>query len=132
MSRPQSRFVSVNATNPEAAAQCDRCGFWYQRSKLMWQVYWAGTQLYNNGVLVCEDCMDRPNEQLRTIILPPDPPPDINARTPNYAYQEQTPIVLQFAGIGPGGSPPWGSGPQSLVCTQDGLTVFVLQYLTSS
>jgi len=36
--------------------------------------------------------MDVPQEQLRTIILPPDPPPILNARPPNFAYEEAGPV----------------------------------------
>lgn len=91
--RRQANNVVVNPTNPEAAAQCDRCGKWYNRSELVWQTQWAGNQLFNTGALVCfDDCFDTPNEQLRTIILPPDPPPIINARVPNLVYEENGPV----------------------------------------
>jgi hypothetical protein len=90
--RPHGR-ARVNAQNPEAFAQCDRCGFWYNRSQLQWQFEWSGTHLYNTGKLVCQTiCMDVPQEQLRTIILPPDPPPILNARPPNFAYEEAGPV----------------------------------------
>jgi hypothetical protein len=50
---------------------------------------WGGTHLYNQRLLVCYDkCYDTPQEQLRTIILPPDPPPILNARPPNFAVEE--------------------------------------------
>lgn len=43
--------------------------------------------------MVCSDrCFATPNEQLRTIILPPDPPPILNARVPDYAYEEAGPV----------------------------------------
>jgi hypothetical protein len=35
-------------------------------------------------MLVCPSCLDRPNEQLRTITLPPDPVPIMNARPEYY------------------------------------------------
>lgn len=90
--RPHGKYAVVNPNNPEAFAQCDRCGFWYNRSALVWQTQWAGQHIYSTGALVCEDrCFDTPNEQLRTIILPPDPPPIINARPPNLVYEEDGP-----------------------------------------
>lgn len=93
MARPHGKYAAVDASNPEAFAECDRCGFWYNRSKLTWQNQWAGTHVYNTGQLVCYDrCYDKPNEQLRTIILPPDPPPVINARPPNFVYEETGPV----------------------------------------
>ena len=93
MARPHGKYAAVDAQNPEAFAVCDRCGFWYNRSKLVWQNAWAGTHLFNTGSLVCFDrCYDIPQEQLRTIILPPDPPPVINSRVPNFTYEETGPI----------------------------------------
>lgn len=94
MSRPQANHVRIDPTNPEAAAQCDRCGRWYNRADLVWQTAWAGQHLYNIQTLVCipGGCFDTPNEQLRTIILPPDPPPIINARVPNFTYEESGPV----------------------------------------
>ena len=88
MSRRQSLHVIVDSGNPEAAGQCDRCGIWYQLRQLDWQWDWSGTQLFNKRILVCSTCNDRPQEQLRTIILPPDPPPILNARPPNFAVEE--------------------------------------------
>jgi hypothetical protein len=91
--RPHGRRAHVNPTNPEAFAQCDRCGFWYNRSQLLWQYEWSGTDLINTGKLVCRAiCLDVPQEQLRTILLPPDPPSILNARPPNFTYQEAGPV----------------------------------------
>ena len=93
MSDPLPKYARVNANDPEAWAVCDRCGFWRNRTDLVWQTAWAGTHLYNVQILVCSDrCFDIPQEQLRTIILPPDPPPVLNARVPNYAYEEAGPV----------------------------------------
>lgn len=134
MADPQPKYARVDQQNPEAFAQCDRCGFWYNRSKLDWQYEWAGMNLYNTGVLLCttgNNCYDIPQEQFRTIILPPDPPPIVNARVPDFGYEEQTVIQLQFA-TPPPGAPPWGAGPQSQLTNQSGDTLFTLQYLTTS
>lgn len=63
------------------------------RSDVVWQLAWAGQHIYNTQVLVCKDtCYDIPNEQLRTIVLPPDPPPILNARPPNFTYEEEGPV----------------------------------------
>lgn len=140
MSRRQSKYVRVNPQDPIAAAECDRCGRWFSRTDLVWQNVWAGTHLYATGALVCTtgNCYDTPNEQLRTIILPPDPPPVLNARVPNFAYEEQTVRIIQFAN--PLMTPPkqpWAQGPQTLRATQfagdlDSGVARVLQYTTSS
>lgn len=127
--RPHGKYARVNAQNPEAFAQCDRCGFWRNRSDLVWQAEWGGVRLYNTGVLLCFDrCFDIPQEQLRTIILPPDPVPVLDARVPNFEYEEQTARIIQFAGA----QPPYGAGPQIVRATQSGEQARVLQYLTSS
>lgn len=131
MSRPQSKYVRVDPQNPEGAGVCDRCGRWFNLRSLTYQYEWSGTHLYNTHILVCteRDCLDVPQEQFRTIILPPDPPPLLNARTPNFAYEENTSRITQFAGPM---EPPQGAGPQMLRCTQSGEQVRILQYLTSS
>jgi hypothetical protein len=128
--RPHGR-AKVDPNDPRAFGECSRCGFWFQLQDLQWQMEWAGTKLYNTGLLVCTgvNCLDVPNEQFRTIILPPDPMPVLNARTPNFAYEEQTIRITQFAD--PKG-PPWAAGPQMIRCTQDGETARALQYETSS
>lgn len=143
MPDPKPKYARVSTTDPTAFAQCDRCGFWRNRTDLVWQVAWAGTHIYNQQLLVCKDrCFDIPNEQLRTIILPPDPPPVLNARVPDFAYEEYTPMIVQFAsgyGWAAGQTtyngnqrvPPWGAGPQIQMCDQQGEQVSVLQYLTS-
>ena len=71
-----------------AWATCDGCGFIYNHPKLAWNMEWAGFTLVNKRTLVCPVCNDVPNEQLRTIILPPDPDPVMNARPEQYAVDE--------------------------------------------
>lgn len=95
--RPHGKYAAVDPNNPSAFAQCDRCCFWYNAPKLNWQNQWAGTHLYNMGLLVCPRCYDIPNEQLRTIILPPDPPPVLNARVPDFEYEESGPVQTTLA-----------------------------------
>lgn len=80
--------ASVDASHPDAFAICDRCGFLYNHRDLRWQMQWRGTQLVNIRLLVCSPCYDQPNESLRTIMLPPDPPPVKDARPPAWASQE--------------------------------------------
>ncbi len=75
--------AKVDPNNPQAFAVCDRCGFWYNHKDLKWQFQWMGPQLQNTRLLVCDTCLDVPQEQLRTIILPPDPMPVLNARPEN-------------------------------------------------
>jgi len=66
----------VNPSNPEAAGICDRCGMMFSMRDLVPQYQWQGMQLQNIGILVCTaTCLDTPQIQLKTIILPPDPMP---------------------------------------------------------
>lgn len=79
----------VSARRPEALAVCDRCGLTYNLVDLKWQFQWQGIELQNLRILVCDDCLDRPQIQLRTIILPPDPIPVLNPRP--EPYQSEVP-----------------------------------------
>jgi hypothetical protein len=55
---------------------------------LVTDYFWAGTQLLPSRFLMHDEFADRPNEQFRTIILPPDPDPIVNARPEPYAIDE--------------------------------------------
>lgn len=44
-------------------------------------------QLQNLNILVCPDCYDKPQIQLKTIILPPDPLPVRNPRPEPYSVE---------------------------------------------
>jgi len=87
MSRwPTGKFhVDVNA--PEPYGICDRCSAMHALSALSKQQEWRGRNLVTrNGLLICERCLDVPNEQNRTIKLPPDPVPVRDPRPiPPYA-----------------------------------------------
>jgi hypothetical protein len=76
----KSGRAQTNARNPRAFAVCDRCGIWHNHDQLQWQFDWAGSRLYNKRLLVCRRCLDVPQEQLRTITLPPDPRPILQPR----------------------------------------------------
>ena len=52
---------------------------------------WAGVKLQTYDILVCSQCWDTPQEQLRVIIIPPDPMPVLNPRPERY-----TTIVPSF------------------------------------
>lgn len=86
--RPHPRRAVTDPSAPQAWATDDRSGFVGNKEDLRWQYDWAGLTLVNQGVLVFEDEYDEPQRQLGTIILPPDPPPLMNARPENYAIDE--------------------------------------------
>jgi hypothetical protein len=77
---------------PKAVGECDRCSGWVNLINLIPQKQWAGYNLVDTGYLVCRDCLDRPQEQLRAFILPQDPRPLPKPRvSPNItpiAYRE--------------------------------------------
>jgi len=79
---------TTSAKKPLATAVCDRCGIWYDLVALRWQVDWRGATLQNLRLLVCDECFDRPQEQLRAIVLPPDPEPMMNARVEHFDAAE--------------------------------------------
>lgn len=100
--RPTGR-ARVSSSDPQAFGCCDRCGIWYNLVDLQWQYEWAGTQLYNKFLLFCATCIDTPQEQLRTIVLPPDPAPLQNARVEAFADDEAGPVssnIVQNANKG--------------------------------
>lgn len=74
----------ISAVAPQAAGQCDRCGFMFTLSKLQFQMDYAGAGLVNKRLLVCHGCMDRPQDQFRAIVIPADPIPVQNPRPPDW------------------------------------------------
>jgi hypothetical protein len=55
---------------------------------LKWQYDWRGASLQNIRLLVCNDCYDEPQEQLRAIIIPADPVPINQPRLQDFATAE--------------------------------------------
>lgn len=106
--------ASVSVRRPRAISECDRCGFWWNLDRLKQQMQWGGNNLIDTGLLVCPECYDKPFDQYRSPILPPDPFPRINPRpSPNvtgipyvggplpttYGNQNFTTFNLGAAGI---------------------------------
>lgn len=84
--------AQVDAQHPEAFAVCDRCGFLYNYSDLVWQYEWRGMALQNIRLLVCKrTCLDVPFIFNKPIILPPDPVPVDWPRPGWMASQEGPP-----------------------------------------
>jgi hypothetical protein len=55
---------------------------------LQWQYDWRGASLQNIRLLVCDRCLDIPQEQLRAIVLPSDPVPINQPRTQDFVGSE--------------------------------------------
>lgn len=85
--RPHGR-AAVNPSSPRAWATCQRCGFNYNLVDLKWDYAWAGTRIVNREFLVCDECSDQLQEQLRAISLPADPVAVTNARIEPYPQDE--------------------------------------------
>lgn len=86
--RPHPKHAETNPDFPRAWATDDRSGFVSNLGNLRWEVQWAGNQLVKTGFLVGPDYLDKPQEQLRTLVLPADPPPIMNARVEPYTIDE--------------------------------------------
>ncbi|CAB4145623.1 hypothetical protein UFOVP1518_7 [uncultured Caudovirales phage] len=84
----RSGRAKTSASNPQAHAICDRCAFRYNHVDLKWQYDWAGASLINKRILVCNNCYDDAQQQLRAIVVPADPVPIINPRVEPYAWDE--------------------------------------------
>jgi hypothetical protein len=61
---------------------------------LQWQFDYAGAGLINKRILVCDPCLDVPQNQLRAIVLPADPMPIENPRVQDYYSAETTTIAV--------------------------------------
>ena len=84
----RSGRARTSVSSPQAHAICDRCGFRYNFVDLQWQFDWRGAALQNIRILVCNRCLDTPQEQLRAIVVPADPTPIIQARPQNFNEAE--------------------------------------------
>lgn len=84
----KSGRARTSSRNPQAFAICDRCALWYNHVDLQWQYDWAGAGMINKRILVCDTCNDKPQEQLRAIVVPADPVPIVNPRVEPYAWDE--------------------------------------------
>jgi hypothetical protein len=83
--RPHGR-ATVNGNAPSAFARCDRCGFIYNHKSLQFQFDYRGPRLTNLRILVCQPCYDKPQPQLKPLMITQDPLPVINARPEDYDY----------------------------------------------
>ena len=102
----QSGRARTSSSSPQAHAICDRCGFRYNHVDLQWQYDWRGAALQNVRILVCNSCLDVPQDQLRAIVVPADPTPIMQARVQDFQqaetdYQTVTtpPIIDPTTGI---------------------------------
>ena len=112
----------TSATNPQAHAICDRCGFRYNHVDLKWQFDWRGVALLNTRLLVCNSCYDTPQEQLRAIVVPADPTPIMNARTQDFVAASTDDLTISSATV----TDPTTGIPipaTTVITTQDGVDI---------
>lgn len=113
--RPHGR-ATVDARSPRAFGVCDKCGFLFNHNQLQWQFQWAGTRLQNLQILVCQSCLDVPQTQLKSIIIPPDPVPISNPRPELYNVE-----VFSFMNMMTG-PPPMATSSGIYVVTEIDIT----------
>jgi len=84
----------VRKTDIRAGGVCDRCFFRYNLTDLHWQHDYRGNQLQDLRLRVCSECLDVPQAQLRSPVLPPDPVPVPNPRLPGAVIPIITTLSL--------------------------------------
>lgn len=117
----RSGQATTNPSSPRAFACCDRCSRWFNRVNLRWQYDWRGASLANLYFLVCRDCYDTPQQQLRAIVVPADPVPIVQPRVEPFLYDEMTGIGLSATTTDPVTGLPVRS--QDVYATQGGSTI---------
>lgn len=94
--RPHPKGARTNPLSPRGWGTCQRCGFVLNLHKLQNQMQWRGLQLMPTNIQVCQPrCLDVPQRQLGTIILPPDPPALPGALPEPYAVDEYWPRLVE-------------------------------------
>lgn len=88
---PHDLKCPTDIRHPRPVGICDRCGQKYYLDDLPWAYDWRGNELANLRLRVSHQCLDVPNEQLRPIIIGPDPTPILDARPYYYAQQNAAP-----------------------------------------
>lgn len=89
--------AQISARAPRALGICQRCGFMYNLDDLQWQWDWQqGPRLFNLRAKVCRTCLDTPQENGRTIVLPPDPVPVTYPLPESYALADNPVSYLGY------------------------------------
>jgi hypothetical protein len=93
--RKHPKYARVDSSSPRGWATCMRSGFVGQEQDLIEQVEWRGLKLMPTGIRALAPYIDKPQRQLGTIILSPDPVGLENARPEQYPIDEVWPRLLQ-------------------------------------
>lgn len=89
---PVNVRAPTSIRDPKPTGLCRRCGFYFPLERLAEQYEWRGPSLGKILTRVCVSnpgCLDLPQEQLRTIIIGPDPIPPRDASPTFYQQQNQ-------------------------------------------
>lgn len=86
--RPHPRRARTSTRSPRAWATGDKSGFVTNLEVMQYQYQWQGTRLQCQYILDHPRYIDVPSEFLRTIKIPRDPDPIINARPEPYSVNE--------------------------------------------
>jgi hypothetical protein len=97
--RNRPKNSPVDPEDPRAEGQCDRCGMLWPLHKLTWQMAYRGFNPQSLGILVCPTHLDPLNILDAPLILPPDPEPVFNERSPTYSIDEAGPAQSLIATI---------------------------------
>lgn len=97
--RPHPRRARTSTSRPAAWGTSDRNGHVGNLERMVWQSDWRGSDIVNLRILVHPDELDKPQRQLGTFIVPPDPVSVMNARPEQYAIEEQ-PVSTRFTTAG--------------------------------
>ncbi len=100
MAYPHDRRTPTNLRNPQYVGFCERCGEKWYHAALSFQYEYRGPSLGNLNLLVCPQCNDRPNEQLRTIVIGPEGLPPKPRPAPNF-YDQQNAAPGFTPGLAP-------------------------------
>lgn len=115
----KSGRARTSLTSPDAFAVCDLSGIWDNHSRMSWQYQWAGNQLVNLKLLVCDEYKDVPNEQLRNLVLPPDPIPTKDPRLEPFNYDANPSTVVNWDTPGANWDTPGGQWDNQILGTSE-------------
>lgn len=100
--RPHGK-ARISQSNPQALACCDRCQLWYNRVELRYQYDYRGRNLTNLHLLVCQNCYDKPQPQLKPRAMPIDPMPIRDPRPERRNTQAVNRAVASASGTSSAG-----------------------------
>ena len=92
--RPHGKHVQIDPSSPKGLGICDYTGFVHMHKDLIRQMEWRGNALIWTGLYVGKQYADKPNEQNRPPILPPDPVPFL------FPRPQQTTNITWSSGLG--------------------------------